>query len=81
MILAIIHALNRPAIAATRIVITSDIPKLNPHTDVSSAANTPENAATDPGDRSFRPAIIKYVSPIATRPTRLAATKTLIRLV
>lgn len=45
------------------------------------ATATPQKAHKDPGDRSFWPAIIRYVWPTATMPTRDAATRRLTKFV
>ena len=42
------------------------------------AASTPAQAATEPADRSFWLAIIRFVSPIATNPVREQAIRILI---
>ncbi len=54
-----IHALNTPTSTAITIVKINASQKLNPIFLTNKAATTPENAAREPADKSFKPAIIK----------------------
>ena len=73
LILLTIHALKKPV--ATPASKTTAIVRINgTFFESNNAASVPQKAAREPGDRSFCPAMIRYVCPTATRPTSEAAT-------